>query len=456
MRASRWRVGALALTLAAAGAAWSIGCHSAPAADPPNVLLVLVDTLRADHLGAYGYQRPTSPTFDALATRGVLFTRTYSTTSWTNPAIASLFSGERPRVLQPGAPEFIAPQTRTLAQAFHDRGYRTGAIIANPVLPPDLGFAQGFDGYVPVSGWTHSISERPKEPAERANAAALNWLAQSSAGQSRPWFLYLHYMDAHWPYEPPVETARRFWRSTDGPPEAAAVAINTRVGDRRAGVSPAEAQRIVDLYDASVAHFDGQLGRLFSTLEQRGQLSNTIICIAADHGEELGDHGGVQHARTLFEEVLHIPLLIVSPGTPRPERVDRVVQITDVGRTLLDLAGLHDSALPGRSLLSAPQAAATDTLLLAELMPGFGTGTLHEYALLHGTMKLIVTPSGQQLLFDLGQDPGEQHSAAAERPELLAQLTNELAPLAVPHERRVLSPPDAATRERLRALGYDL
>lgn len=420
------------------------------------MLLILVDTLRADHLGAYGYSRPTSPTFDALAAKGVLFTRAHSTTSWTNPAIASLFTGERPHVLQPGAPEFIAPNRRTLAQAFRDRGYRTGAFIANPVLPPDLGFAQGFDSYVPVSGWTRGFSERPKEPAERANAAALDWLDRPSGGHSRPWFLYVHYMDAHWPYEPPLETARRFWRATDSTVEVAAAAVNKRVGERRMGVSPAAAQQIVDLYDAAVAHFDAQLGHLLSTLQARGQLSNTLVCVAADHGEELGDHGGVQHARTLYEEVLHIPLLIVAPGARRAAHVDRLVQIIDVGRTLLDLAGLRDSALPGRSLLSAPQPAGTDELLLAELMPGFLTGTLHEYALLQGAAKLIVTSTNQHLLFDLGRDPGEQHSAAAEQPALLDHLTQALAPLAVPHERHVINPPDAATRERLRALGYDL
>jgi arylsulfatase A-like enzyme len=439
----------------AAGLALGLpGCSRTAPAPRPNVLLIVVDALRADHLGAYGYARPTSPVFDAMANRATLFTRAHSTTSWTNPAVESLFTGEHPRILEPGAAQFILPNTRTLAAAFRDAGYRTGAIIANPVLPPDLGLAQGFETYLPVSGWVHGWSQRPKESAEAVNDAATGWLRETSQ-PARPWLLYLHYMDTHWPYTPPAAEAQRFWRSTNADVQPAMPVVNERVGRRQGALSPDEARQAADLYDAAIAHFDAQLGQLIAAMETAGQLANTTICITADHGEELGDHGGVQHARTLYEEVLHIPLLVISPRAVRGERVDRLVQLTDVGRTLLDLAGLSAVDFPGRSLLGRNQKTAPADSVFAELRPGFLTGALHQYALLQGTLKLIVTADQRSLLFDLGQDPAEQHEQPASQSPLPHQLQARLAALANTRPQQPVNTPDAVTRERLRALGYE-
>ncbi len=431
------------------------GCRRS--ATPPNVLIILADALRADHLGAYGYGRETSPGFDALARRGTLFTQAHSTTSWTNPAVASLFTGEHPRVLQPGAATFIAPGTRTLAQGFRDAGYRTGAVIANPVLSPDLGFAQGFDDYVPVSGWLQGLSKRPKEPAERVTAAALAWLQPAGqSGGTRPWLLYIHYMDSHWPYEPPIETATRFWRTADANVAAGIGAINAKVHQRAASLPPDELRQATDIYDAAIAHFDAQQQLLLRGLEDKGWLPNTIICVLADHGEELADHGGFLHARTLYEEVLHIPLLILSPHDPGGRRIDAPVPITDIGRTLLDLAGSQHVPFPGRSLLGSATAAEAAPGLLAELVPGFVGGVLHQYALLEGRNKLIVTADRQELLFQLDSDPREEHDQASVHPELLEQMKQELQRSIVPRNQAPVRTPDAASRERLRALGYDL
>jgi arylsulfatase len=439
---------------AGAAACFAVTCSAChPAASPRlNVLIILVDALRADHLGAYGYGRPTSPAFDALANRGSLFTRAHSVTSWTDPAIESLFTGQYPRVLQPGAPEFIAPDVQTLAASFHNHGYSTGAIVASPVVAPALGFARGFDTYVGVSGWQHSLAPHPKEPAERVNGAAREWLAQQST--SAPWFLYLHYMDTHWPYTPPLDTIRRFWHPTDGALADAVSAINTRVGQRASDLSADEAPPLADLYDAAIAHFDTQLGQLLEALESEGRLSNTVLCIIADHGEELGDHGGVRHARTLYEEVLRIPLLMVVPNVAGPARVDRLVRITDVGRTLLDAAGIDSSTFPGRSLLR-PSTTSPEEPSFAELMPGFLTGAIHQYALIDGDMKLIVPPGSPPLLFDLRNDPGETHSVSADHQPLVEELSRALNRMAVRREWHVVSTPDAATRERLHSLGYD-
>jgi len=429
------------------------GCSRDPPAQRPNVLLIVIDALRADHLGVYGYARPTSPTLEGVARHATLFVRAHSATSWTNPSVESLFTGEHPRILKPGAAQFIPPDTRTLAAAFLEGGYRTGAIIANPVLAPSIGMAQGFEAYLPVSGWVQGWSKRPKEPAELVNDAAVHWL-RDAPQPSRPWFLYLHYMDTHWPYTPPVTTAQRFWRSGEADIPAMMQAVNARVGERQGGLTADEARQATDLYDAAIAHVDAQLGQLFATLETAGQLANTIICITADHGEELGDHGGVRHARTLYEEVLHIPLLIVTPRTAGAERIAHLVQLSDVGRTLLDLAGLSSSKFPGRSLLRADQAVPAADSAFAELDPGFLTGALHHYALLEGTQKLIVTAEGHDQLFDLARDPGEQHEQPGGQ-ALLPILQTRLAALAAARLPQPASTPDETTRERLRALGYE-
>jgi arylsulfatase A-like enzyme len=429
---------------------WFSACRSAP--PPPNVLLIVVDTLRADHLGAYGYTRPTSSVFDTLATRGTLFLRAHSTTSWTDPAVESLLTGEWPRVLQPGASAYIAPGAPTLAAAFRSGGYRTGAIVANPFLAPQHGFAQGFDDYRPVSEWAAGVGEISKSPAEEVNARALEWLDHAPPGAARPWFLYLHYMDPHWPYTPPLDTARQFWRSDDTDPSADMMPLNRKLRERGAELSDAEVSRSVDLYDAAIAHFDAQLGNLMKALGRRGDLSRTWICITADHGEEFGDHGGFRHARTLYEEVLHIPLLILPPDGGHGRRGDRLVQITQIGRTLLDAAGVAAGQFPGRALELPPGSAREPDILMAGLAPW--RDGVHRRAVLRGQDKLIVTADEQRLLFDLARDPGEQHSTTAVRAETVAELERAGARPATASAEPVLTP-EPGLRERMRALGYD-
>jgi arylsulfatase len=416
----------------------------------PNILLIVVDTLRADHLGAYGYQRPTSPHFDALARRGVLFTRAHSVTSWTNPSMAALFTGEPPRVWQSGATSFIAPTQPTLAENLQRLGYRTAAIVANPVLPPGLGFGRGFDEYVGVAGWIDGFRVPPKQPAEQVNGAALRWIAAAPSNQTQPWFLYVHFMEPHWPYQPPDDTARRFWRRADVDLSAALGPLNQRLR-QRVVASQDDVLQAVDLYDAAVAHVDEQIGVLLDRLEAQRQLEGTIICIVADHGEELGDHGGYLHAHTLYEEVLHVPLLIVPPdGTPA-QRNDTALQTTGVARTLLDLAGARNTPFAGTSLLVRQQPV---QVLRAELITADGVPT-HRRALLDGTTKLVQTTDNRFLLFDLAADPGEQTDLAASQPTRLATLRAALQQAAAQAEPGTMPTTDPAVRERMRALGYD-
>lgn len=411
--------------------------------------MIVVDTLRADHLGAYGYDRPTSPNLDAMARRGILYTHAHSVTSWTNPSIEALFTGEEPRVLQPGASAFIAQDQLTLAARFRALGYATAAIVANPVLSPELGFGQGFDTYIGVAGWSEGFRVPPKQPAEQVNRAALQWLADSSAvPKNRPWFLYLHYMDPHWPYQPPNETLRAFWRQRNVDPDAASGPLNQRIRERIVQSADDVAQA-TDLYDAAVAHLDDQLRRFFDSLDP-SVLDRTIICIMADHGEELGDHGRYLHAHTLYEELLHIPLLVVLPDRRAAQTNESFVQIYDVGRTLLELANVADPAFPGTSLVGGrrPMPLHAD-LVGAAIQPS------HRRALIDGTSKLIETTEGQFLLFDLVSDPHENTNLAMIRAKQLMRLRAAATRSDGLSGRTEIPIKDSAARERLRALGYD-
>jgi len=445
------RIGAYGYALAVIAFAGTIGlvaCRPSGPAAHPNVLIILVDTLRADHLGAYGYHRPTSPTFDALAARGTLFTRTYSTTSWTNPAVASLFTGGRPLVLEPGAREYIPPAATTLAGAFLSAGYRTAAVVGNAFLTSPQGFARGFQDYMlagpPGNGWREVV----KQPAERLNVMALDWLRR--APKTTPWLLYVHYMEPHWPYEPPPDLAQRFWQTAAVKVADVMAPLNKKLREHGADLTPAETNQAIDLYDAAIASFDARLAELLSALEGDGQLSNTIVCITADHGEEFADHGRFRHARTLYEEVVHIPLLFVGPGV-RHEAVDVTVQNTSIGRSLMDLAGNTAGAFPGVSLF--PVVSPQTMPLLLELAPW--VEAVHHQALVWQDQKLIVSAAGERFLFDLKTDPTEKQTLAQTRPELTAQLTQLLAQAMTVTAERAAPSIDTSAKERMRALGYD-
>lgn len=434
-------VAALLLALAFLGSA--AGCRRSSA--PANVLLVVIDTLRADRLDPAGAPR-LSPNLDALAAGATVFRRAYSPTSWTNPSIAALFTGQPPRTFQPGAERFIDPQQDTLAEVLRRAGYATAGIVANPVLGPHLGFGDGFEMYEGLAGWTHGLERRPKADARRVTDSGLAWISQQRVGGG-PWLLYLHYMDPHWPYEPDMEQLRRIWKG-DLPDAAAVQEINRQVRERKYTTATLALAR--HLYDAAVATVDAEIGRLLETLQASGALERTVVVVTADHGEELGDHGDVLHARTLYEEVLRVPLILRAPGVSARQILEPV-QITDLGRTLLDAAGLGAVAFPGQPLLASPPA----TALRAELHPG--PWSAHSAAVIDGSVKLITTAGQQMQLFDLASDPAERHDLSALQPQLVRRLRDLLPTDATGRKQAaaVPTPPDPAIQERLRALGYD-
>jgi len=327
---------------------------AAQAARRPHVLLICLDTVRADRLGCYGYaDRPTTPALDTLAASGTLFRDASSTAGWTKPSVPSFLTGTFPcqhgvyegsaRGLA-GATTHVLPEAAgTLAEHFRAAGYDTGAIIHNAQLRRGGGFEQGFDDYDDQAG-----------DARDLRARAMAWLDRRPADE--PWFLYLHFLDAHWPYDIPDAAARRFtsgdvdfFRGGDSRTLRDLIndGITTLTGEQQATLSA--------LYDGALRFLDDELAGLFADLQRRG-LADTLICVVADHGEEFLEHGRIGHGHGLWQNLLQVPWILHVPGQT-PMVVSTPVSLVDLPPTLLAAAGLPAGdagegldrlALPGR------------------------------------------------------------------------------------------------------------
>ncbi len=414
----------------------------------PNLLLISVDTLRPDHLAAYGYERDTAPALEWLARDGVLWENAYSTAPATVASHASLFTGRFP--YQHGALNYSTPlpePEHTLAEELAGVGYRTFAVATSIRFHRGSGFAQGFEVY-------ETFHELPKNARSRAATDRVLELAAAAAG--RPFFAFVHYFGPHAPYWPPGPFRRRWYR---GPPPELPGGPGPYVHMHRepGRVVPDEVLRyLVALYDGEILFLDGELARLFAGLEDLGLAHDTLVVVVSDHGEEFKEHDGLAHARTLYEEALRIPLIMRWPGgLPAGRRVERPAQLVDVVPTVLELLGQPAPAgLPGRSLaadLEAPDPTGDDRILGQR---GSGQWSLAA-SLPEGRFKLLVEPGQPPQLYDLGRDPAERTDLAARRPDLQRRL-EELAPRGL---GAGLAPPAAAevpeaVRRRLAEIGY--
>jgi arylsulfatase A-like enzyme len=436
-------------------ALWLAAC-AGEAPRPRSVVLVVVDTLRADHLGVYGYERPTSPALDRRAAGAAVFERAWSTSPWTLPSFGSLYTGQLPSrhaagLLRPGGGErsfaYLDESAASIGEILAERGFATAAVVNNPFLHPAFGLGRGFEtwDYVFVN-----YAEYPR--ASRIVHWGLRWL---DARDERPFLLVLHIFDPHLSYDPPPQVRGRF---TSGYAGRLALPL-TGFGERNATWKPrarADRRFVVGAYDEELLFVDRQIGRLFDELELRGLLEETLVVLTSDHGEELFDHDGFEHGHTMYQELLRVPLLFWGPGV-RPGRIETPVSLVDVLPTLLDALGIEPvPGLAGRSLWSLLRGGSepAERALLAE-------GTLHgpdRKALVRWPWKLIVTAGQPARLYDLARDAGEQRDLARQEPERLAALLEELETRtrAASRGRAAPSPAqlDEATRAQLSELGY--
>ena len=445
---------------------------------PPSVLLIVIDTLRADHVGAYGYERPTTPNLDALAARGTRFASARASSSWTLPSVASIMTGLYPAVHGADHSDAaLSADAATMAAAFRDAGYETAAFSANPAfVAAPQGIANGFDQFRVLHG-------APAEPralgAIPGDASMKNWVMQASAeevtsaaGQwlarrqkkleTRPFFLYLHYFDPHAAYTPPARFALRFGVAEDDPLRGDAQ-WPFLLADQ--APAPDVLATLVKLYDAEIAATDAALGTLFEG-PARELGDSTIVVVTADHGEEFGDHGGVQHGRTLFDELLHVPLILAGPGLPRGSVVATTVSLTGLWSTISDLAGTGAPPTGNHSQVEPSFRPAIDGheaghAIFADLEARYAKDhQQHRRALIDGNWKLLLDPERGSQLFDLASDAGEHRERGeADRERQSSMRSRILERDAVAATRRSIAPPkqiilDPARREQLKSLGY--
>ena len=440
------------------------GTVSAPRAK--RVILISCDTLRADRLGVYGYALPTSPALDAFAREALVFDAAWSTAPLTGPAMAAVFTGRMPEELGLASNrQMIAPQVTTLAETLSAAGIETAAIVSNWVLreqtkPPGAGISQGFAHYDDEMETLEVNRGLQERIAQDTTDAALAWLAGRPSDSS--FFLWVHFQDPHGPYTPPAEFVQRFQRPLgDEPPLEPAPEKDQRGHNTLPGYQQLGDERRPETYriryDAEIAYFDQELGRLLEGLRASGLDQDALIVFTADHGESLGEHEyWFSHGQHLHRELLQVPLLVRYPsGGPRPtfreqdglRRVSEPVSHLDLAPTVLEAFGLDTGAQRGTSLFR-------ERLDPARVLPQ----SLREaWSATSASHRLIV--SGEELeLYDLERDPGELVDLAQREPERVRELAERRRAFLgatgdAPRAEEL--PLDEETLRGLKALGYE-
>ncbi|HEX2340615.1 MAG TPA: sulfatase [Vicinamibacterales bacterium] len=422
------RVGLLTLVTTAVamlGAAWWRTARPEP--EPIGVVLITLDTTRADRLSPYGLMDVSMPHLERLAREGVVFDRATSVAPLTLPAHSSIFTGLFPAAhgVRDNADQPLSAERTTLAEILKAQGFETAAFVASAVLDPGRGLDQGFHKYSGVSqttltGRTTSLAsvESRQRRGDEVMSDAVKWL--DGIGDAR-FFLWTHLYDPHRPYDPPEP-----FRS-----------------------------RQFDPYIGEIAFVDSQIGRLLEALEHRGLLDRTLVVVAGDHGESLGEHGERDHGIFLYESVLRVPLIVRGPGFA-PRRVGDVVRLVDVMPTILDALDLSAPAMDGVSLVDVMHGTRrVDLEVVAESMYPLWFGWSPLRALRSGRFKLVDAPRPE--LYDLERDPVETRNLFDDRPALADAMTRRLDALAGGrHTLRDLNrgAVPAELRDDLAALGY--
>ena len=444
--------------LAAAGALAAAGCRPAAEERPWNVVVLLPDTLRADHLGAYGYGRDTSPGLDALAAEGVVFESARAQASCTFPSVNSLLTSRDPaRFLgRPAGHVGIPEEVPTLAGVLAAHGYATAAVSASPIVratPTEVnregGFGRGFRTFDEACLW------REAECVNLRAAAVLETLPQ-------PFFLYLHYMDPHDPYRPPAGAPRRFAGDYEG--EHAWVAegdpnpLAERVyGDGGLdGVDGADVAHLVDLYDDEIAYWDREAARFLAGLDGKGLLERTVVAVVSDHGESFLEAGHLKHCRTLHDREIRTPFVLRLPGpAARGVRVAAPAANLDLVPTLLDAVGIEPPpGLEGRSLLPWVDAAAQGVApagggerVVFGAIDSLRAATDGRFKLIHDLR------TGESVLHDLASDPAETRDVLAPNRRAYHRLRRAMDARLAELDGGALDESEDAQRQ-LRALGY--
>lgn len=443
------------------------GCDRSVHEPAPNVLLISLDTLRADHLGSYGYHRDTSPFLDEFASSGVRFESAFVNTHSTAPSHATLLSSRYQEThgvhldlfamaRHENDPSMLhfPPDLPMVQELMAGAGYRTCAITGGGYVSAEMGFQRGFDHYDDTSRDVRSGA-----------AKLLEWL-RNNPGEA-PKFVFFHTYQVHGPYLSPPEYQEMFGPA-GAPPEAGpdpvqtvrrTIAENILHADR---ISPGMLEYLRNRYDRSLRYTDDTLRDLFAELRTTGFLDNALVVIISDHGEEFGEHGRLQHTDTLFEELVHIPLLVAGPGVEGGRVSRRMASTIDIAPTILSYCGVEvPEDFEGADLLSGDEDADAKVFFQRGNF-AYGVRT-RRWKFVIGAQPQALTPANPVSLYDIEADPGEQHNLAAEMPGNVRLYRREIErwkkPLKAERASRRLAhtprrPASAAQLKRLKSLGY--
>ncbi|NIM06863.1 MAG: sulfatase-like hydrolase/transferase [Armatimonadetes bacterium] len=412
----------------------------------PNIIVILIDALRPDHLGVYGYEQPTSPNLDELARESIVFENAFAQAQSTYVSVASLFTSLFPLEAKDEETGYhnLKQEVTTLAERLEDEGYVNSAFSTNYFIHWDYGFDRGFETF----RCHHEL------PAKPLTQNVLRWLEDNPR---RPFFVYLHFMDTHSPYTPPGEFRSRFLPADYHPTTPILFSGNAGLVKQKMEegheFNSQDRDYLKGLYDGEIASVDWNIGHMIERLRKMGLYDNTVIVVLADHGEEFWEHGSLEHGKQLYEELIRVPLIFKLPKSAgrAGERVSAAVQLVDVCPTLLELAGLPSpTGLRGESLLDVdPNENRWQYAEIPRMRALRGEG-----------WKLIdKLPPAEDELYNLREDPAERRNLITEHPQIAAKMRSEMdrlvqtrgPALSAAQEREQIDP---KTMERLRALGY--
>ena len=444
-------------------ASWAnpVIASSGAADDQPHLVLISIDCLRADHVGAHGYGQATTPNIDGLARDGVVFDNAFATASWTLPTHMSMLTGLLPSFHGATKWEKLPRSVSYLPERLAENGYRTAGVASWVYLSQAYGFERGFHSY--------RVLDDP-EASDIVDAA----IGEIARGEGQPQFTFVHVYDPHWPYLPPSDLMEAFGPR---PRDISTLLKKTETTVQGAPSDDEEIEEVKRLYDSEIAFADRELGRLFDALKARGLYDNALIIVTADHGEAFYEHGHWQHSSTLYDELTHIPLIVKWPTGHETGRRDELASQLDIYVTLLEAAGVEVDALEEEAFLArrslAKEVSSTGSrTLLSEVTWRSPSGSFMKVALRTAEMKYVATlraPSLDELdaedvtleeLYDLENDPGERDNLLPEQGTRAASFRRDL--------RRFLDDAQAArslqsgdeveldeeTLRKLEAIGY--
>jgi len=421
-------------------------------ADGPNVLVILVDTFRADHAGLYGYtRRETTPNLDAFGKTALVFDHAISPAAWTLPSVASTMTGRYTTTLGAVDGKGLRLQDQTLAEVMLDAGITTAAFSTNPLIGPSHEFNQGFE----------TFEHFPWARAEEVNRRFFRWLDDAKGLQ---WFVYLHFIDPHDPYEAPKpwQVFRDSEYNGAFLNDKALNQLARSVNYDNAAPFPVDSRDVEFLkacYDEEIRYWDAQFGALLTQLERHGLDDRTIVVVLSDHGEGFGDHGKFKHGQQVYEESVHVPLILSVPGSGLAGRHRETVETRELGGTLLKLVGIRrPRSLRGNLLKPKSEIGPPSTLYTRyTIRPDDATTRRGLFALFHGRWKYIRDVGrNTEELYDLEADPQERQNFSAENPDRLTYFRALLEAFRHDHPRPKHSGngPTEETIKDLRALGY--